>query len=196
MPKFQMRNFCINKHDNSSVFKWQCVVGWVLRNMVLSSSESKSPWRWLENVGTHPGTQHCIPEDLNPQKECCQKLKSCNHKVHAYPHISTYKLTVYQQLTTFDQSISLNKILHDWPLFLCAKALCLMVLDVDFILLLWHWEYMNNIIQKTISNNWKRTKVSQFSFLWECSEEKWFLIRDLLFTLNFFTRSIWLTNIQ
>jgi hypothetical protein len=21
MPKFQMRNFCINKHDNSSVFK-------------------------------------------------------------------------------------------------------------------------------------------------------------------------------
>jgi hypothetical protein len=66
--------------------------------------ESRSLWRWLENVGTHPGTQYCIPEDLNPRKECCQKLKSCNHKVHAHPHISACKLTVYQQLTTFDHS--------------------------------------------------------------------------------------------
>jgi len=71
--------------------------------------DSRSPWRWLENVGTHPWTQHCIPEDLNPQKECCQKLKSCNHKVHSHLQISTCKLTAYQQLTTFDQSISFEQ---------------------------------------------------------------------------------------
>jgi len=46
MPKLQMRNFCINKHDTDlSVFRWHCVFGWVLRNMVLSSSRVKKPMK-------------------------------------------------------------------------------------------------------------------------------------------------------
>jgi hypothetical protein len=107
MPKLQIRNFCINKHDaDSSIFRWHCVIGWVLRNVVLSSSRVKKSMKMTWKC-RHPTQEHSIVslKTWTLRKNAVRNSNPYNHKVHAHPHISTCKLTVYQQLT-FDQSIS------------------------------------------------------------------------------------------
>jgi hypothetical protein len=56
---------------------WCCVTALVFSNMLKKCSTSFFEGSTSNLSGTtHPVTQHLIPEDLNPQQQCCENLKN------------------------------------------------------------------------------------------------------------------------
>jgi hypothetical protein len=70
-----------------------CVTEWVVPNVL------KPPWLFKMLRTTHPAKQHCTPEDMNPQQQQCENLRSC--KIYFWLHYdcSVVHLCIVQEFS-------------------------------------------------------------------------------------------------